>query len=119
MLNVAQAEAPVAPIEEQYPTDLEPFKYYAYDLVTSTWSQDQWEYFDDLITRESNWRSNAQNPTSTAFGAGQFLNSTWGLVGCEKTAILDEQITCTVAYVDKVYGSPKQAIIHHNAKNYY
>ena len=117
-LNVAEATAPEIPPRE-YPEGLEEYKYYAYDLVVDAWGESQWGYFDDLIYRESSWRSTAQNPSSTAFGLAQFLDSTWALVDCEKTTEPDEQIRCGVEYVKEVYGTPRKAIIHHNENNWY
>ena len=45
----------------------------------------EWWAFNYIISHESGWNSNAQNPVSSAFGLAQFLNSTWEVVGCEKT----------------------------------
>lgn len=118
MLNVAQAEAPIGK-EKTYPKGLPEYKEFAFDVVSTKWSEDQWEFFDDLITRESNWNPNAQNKTSTAFGVGQFLNSTWKIVGCEKTAEINKQIICTADYVEKIYETPEKAILHHNQANWY
>lgn len=116
-LQIASAEAPIQ--EETIPEYIEPHKHFAYKTVIEKWGEEQWEYFDDLVTRESNWNSNAQNPTSTAFGNMQFLNSTWELVGCKKTNDPDTQILCGIKYIDMVYGTPRQAIVFHNANNYY
>lgn len=103
-----------APVEPVKP----PVKEYAEQRVNEVFGGG-WAYFDDLITRESRWKSNAQNPTSTAYGLGQFLNSTWKTVGCVKTNDPYKQIDCTIAYVEARYGYPQKAIEHHNRKNWY
>lgn len=70
---------------------------------------------------ECDWtkRNNAQNPHSTAYGIGQFLNSTWKLVGCEKTDNPFIQVDCMIKYVEKTYGTPSKAVAFHNRNNWY
>ena len=80
---------------------------------------DQWEYFDDLIWRESRWDSKAQNPHSTAYGLGQFLNSTWATVGCVKTTDPYTQLDCTKKYIEKRYSTPHKALHHQIAYDWY
>jgi hypothetical protein len=58
----------------------------------------------NIVDRESKWNPLAQNPKSTAFGIGQFLNSTWKLVDFEKTKNPYDQIDAMVEYVKVVYG---------------
>jgi hypothetical protein len=48
-----------------------------YNWTGSQWSQG----LEPLWTQESGFNNNAQNPTSTAYGIAQFLNSTWGPYG--------------------------------------
>ena len=94
-------------------------KLYAFKKVVSKWDIEQWEYFDDLVIRESNWKSDAQNLSSSAFGLGQFLDSTWDYVGCEKTTEPKKQIDCMINYIEIRYHNPKNAILFHNKNNYY
>ena len=105
-----------ANLEPQEPLSIEE---YAYNQVVKTWGEDQWEYFDDLVTRESNWRVTAQNPNSSAKGLMQFLDSTWATVDCEKTLDGYKQIDCGIKYISARYGTVKEAIIHHNEMNWY
>jgi hypothetical protein len=58
----------------------------------------------NIVDRESKWNPLAQNPKSTAFGIGQFLNSTWKLVDFKKTKNPYDQIDAMVEYVKVVYG---------------
>jgi hypothetical protein len=76
------------------------YQEYLKDIVPD---QEETCYFN-IIDRESNWNPLAQNPTSTAFGIGQFLNSTWGLVDSKKTKNPYDQIDAMVEYVKVVYG---------------
>lgn len=52
-----------------------------------------------LIDLESDCGPTAQNPKSTAYGIGQFLDSTWKGVGCVKTSEPIEQLRCMALYV--------------------
>jgi hypothetical protein len=119
LTKTAEAEAPTVEIIKQYPDHITEQKQYAYDAVLNEWGVEEWNHFNDLIQRESEWYNYAQNPKSTAYGYGQFLNSTWGLVGCSKTSDPNTQIDCTVKYVKVVYGTPQKAIAFHNVNNYY
>lgn len=78
---------------------------YAQGMMTES----EWLYFDKIIRAESNWNPIAQNPNSTAFGIGQFLNSTWQLVGCTKTENPYIQVSCTYRYINQRYGSAEKA----------
>lgn len=94
-------------------------KVYAFEQVLNRWGEKEWVYFNDLIERESHWNSEAKNPNSTAYGLGQFLNSTWGLVDCKKTKDPYKQIDCTLDYVASRYGTPHKTIQYHNLHNWY
>lgn len=72
-----------------------------------------------LGMKESGWNSNAQNPTSTAYGIGQFLNSTWGGYGIQKTSDPSQQVEAMARYIKARYGSPSKALAFHNAHNWY
>lgn len=62
-----------------------------------------------IIGHESGGNPNAQNPTSTAYGLFQFLNSTWGSVGGTKTSDPAAQILYGLRYIASRYGSPTGA----------
>lgn len=102
-----------------HPEQLPDIKTYAKERIISKWGEAQWAHFEDLIERESSWNSEAKNPKSTAYGLGQFLNSTWDDVGCVKTKDPYIQINCTISYVEQRYETPHGAIKFHNKKNYY
>jgi hypothetical protein len=72
-----------------------------------------------LGMKESGWNNNAQNPTSTAYGIGQFLDSTWKGVGGSKTADPATQVQYMAQYIKNRYGSPSAALAFHNAHNWY
>ena len=72
-----------------------------------------------IIDKESNWNPLAQNSKSTAFGLGQFLNSTWALVDHKKTADPYEQIDAMIKYVNLIYGTGCQAWDFKSYKGWY
>jgi Transglycosylase SLT domain len=73
------------------------------------WTGGQWDALRALWNGESGWNNNAQNPTSTAYGIAQFLNSTWGSVGASKSSDPATQIAAGLKYIQGAYGSPSNA----------
>jgi acid phosphatase family membrane protein YuiD len=69
----------------------------------------QWIALANLISGESGFNNLAQNPTSTAFGMFQFLDSTWSSVGAKKTADPWAQSVAGLRYIASRYGSPVAA----------
>lgn len=71
-----------------------------------------------LGMKESGWRSTAQNPTSSAYGIGQFLDSTWKSYG-PKTPDPYLQTLYMAKYIKDRYGTPSQALAFHKSHNWY
>jgi hypothetical protein len=69
----------------------------------------QWIALANLISGESGFNNLAQNPNSTAFGMGQFLDSTWATVGARKTGDPRAQSDALLRYIAKNYGTPGAA----------
>jgi len=119
-LNKSTNSVLVAKTVPPSPLDTLPeYKHYAYRQIESKWGASEWVAFDNIVRKESNWVATAQNPTSTAFGTMQFLNSTWALVGCTRTVDQDKQIDCGIKYIEQRYGTPSKAIQFHLLNNYY
>jgi hypothetical protein len=74
---------------------------------------------ENLWGKESGWNPDAQNPTSTAYGIPQFLNSTWAGTGIAKTSDGYRQIDAGLIYINERYGSPCAAWGHSQANNWY
>lgn len=72
-----------------------------------------------LGMKESGWRNTAQNPTSTAYGIGQFLDKTWSGYGIPKTSDPALQVEAMARYIKARYGSPSRALAFHRANNWY
>lgn len=113
------AETVPEPLTPSVCTELSDVKKYACDQVGKHFGEQEWQHFDDIISRESRWKCNAQNPHTSAYGLGQFLNSTWKLVGYTKTDDCFEQVNATIAYIKKTYSTPQKAVYFHNVNNWY
>lgn len=92
---------------------------YAKEKVAEKFGEKHWPAFHKLIQKESSWDHEAKNPKSSATGLGQFLDSTWKSVGCEKTLEPKIQIDCAIKYIEKIYETPEKALVFHNKNNYY
>lgn len=80
----------------------------------------QFGCLDLLWERESNWRPNAQNPTSTAYGIAQLLDTTWAVTGITKTSNGFRQIDAGLAYLAQAYpGGPCSAWAHETSYSWY
>lgn len=77
---------------------------------------DQWGAFNSLINSESGWNAKAENPTSTASGLFQFIDSTaraYGLPGHASNFGVAQQIVAGMKYIGDRYGSPNAAWTYH------
>lgn len=88
-------------------------------LAASVINPTDYPIVDWLISKESSWRPTAQNPTSTAYGLAQFLNSTWQGVGCVKSSEPVYQLNCADKYVKSRYGSWSGAKSFWQRNNWY
>lgn len=79
----------------------------------------QWDALDGLVMLESGWCNTAQNPGSTAYGIGQFLDTTWASAGYAKTSNPVTQISAMLAYIKQRYGTPAAAYSFHIANGWY
>lgn len=83
------------------------------------WTGSQWNALDRLVQSESGWRNTAQNPTSSAYGIGQFLDKTWPAYGYRKTSNPRVQIAAMLKYIGLRYGTPEKAWTFKQRRNYY
>lgn len=84
------------------------------------WSEFMWPYWLDLGNRESGWRWNADNPSSSAYGIPQALpGSKMSSHGADWAYNAGTQLDWMGDYMASVYGSPYKAIQFHNAHNWY
>lgn len=83
-------------------------------------SSDQFGCLDSLWTRESNWRVNADNPTSSAYGIPQALpGSKMSSAGADWATNPATQIRWGLGYIQARYGSPCSAWGHSESHGWY
>ncbi|SHG32140.1 transglycosylase SLT domain-containing protein [Geodermatophilus nigrescens] len=109
------AAAP-APAASAAPAARGSFKEYAMSKVGSG---EQFSCLESLWGKESGWNPNAQNPSSTAYGIPQFLDSTWASTGIAKTSDGYRQIDAGLIYIEERYGSPCAAWAHSQSTGWY
>lgn len=83
------------------------------------WRGAEWDALNKLLTRESGFNPNAQNPTSTAYGLFQFLDSTWASVNARKTSNPQAQTLAGLRYIAQRYGDPIAAWNHEMMAGWY
>jgi hypothetical protein len=86
----------------------------ARDLLTTK----QYKCFSALIGKESAWRD-VKNPTSSASGIGQLLDSTYRNLGMEHSESKVSQLVATLAYIHRRHVSPCNAWSHFQKFNWY
>lgn len=69
----------------------------------------EWGALQNLLNGESGFQNNVKNPSSTAYGMFQFLDSTWATVGGSKTSDPALQAQYGLQYIRQRYGSPSAA----------
>lgn len=79
---------------------------YARKMAREMFGKGQWGALNQLVSHESSWDPQADNPTSTAYGLFQFLDSTRENYGLGKNASPYEQIDAGLRYVKDEYKNP-------------
>ena len=79
----------------------------------------QWGYLNGVVMLESGWCNTAQNDTSTAYGIGQFLDTTWAGTGYSKTSDPTIQILAMLRYIKDRYKTPQAAYAFHIQNDWY
>jgi hypothetical protein len=82
------------------------------------WTGAQWNALQQLWMRESGWRTNADNPSSSAYGIPQALTSLHGL-GDKYKNDPRTQIMWGLNYIAGRYGNPQSAWQFWQKNNYY
>jgi len=112
LVAAAPAEAQAPHITKAQKIKLMSPKAYAAMKVESKWLNPKREFacLHDLWMKESNWRPNAHNKSSGAFGIAQFMPSTWGNYNFPfKPKDPQIQIDAGLRYIYKRYGTPCKA----------
>lgn len=85
------------------------------------WTGGAWNALSKLGTRESGWSTTALNPSSGAFGIGQFLGATkaaYAKFGATSHNA-GQQINAMLHYIKDRYGSPIAAWAHEQSAGWY
>jgi len=84
------------------------------------WGLDQYSCLVKLWNRESNWRVNAYNPSSGAYGIPQSLpGSKMAVAGADWKTNPETQINWGIGYIEGRYGNPCTALAHSDRVNWY
>lgn len=94
--------------------------YAASRLAARGWEQGQFRCLNQLWERESNWRTNATNPYSGAYGIAQALPpGKYGEAGADWLTNFRTQIEWGLGYIKNRYGSPCGAWDHSQSVGWY
>lgn len=84
------------------------------------WTGREWAALHELWTRESGWRTTADNPSSDAYGIPQSLpGSKMASAGADWKTNPATQIRWGIGYIRGRYGTPSAALAHHDRMNWY
>lgn len=112
----AAPQSPAAAPASSFPATTAGYQAYAESNVGAT----QFRCLDALWTKESHWRTTAHNPSSTAYGIPQLLDSTWHYTGVGKTSDGFRQVDAGLAYLRRAYpAGPCSAWAHSQAHGWY
>jgi flagellar biosynthesis GTPase FlhF len=89
-------------------------------LADHGWSESQFSCLEKLWNKESRWRVDADNPTSSAYGIPQALpGNRMAAYGSDWRTNPVTQIKWGLDYIEDRYGSPCSAWAHSQAKGWY
>ena len=91
----------------------------AKEVAKELLDKNQYLCLTKLIGKESAWNPKAQNPTSTASGIGQMLESTVSSLGMKKSDSAVAQLVATLSYISRRHSTPCGAWKHFQKKGYY
>ena len=96
-------------------------KEFAYSLVNkNNWGRDQYSCLVALWERESNWRWDAMNKSSGAYGIPQSLpGRKMAEMGADWATNPETQVRWGISYIKSRYGAPCGAMAHYNKFNWY
>ena len=119
-LAQAASKAARAVTEQEDVTDDDPRTIASAMLKDFGWGADQFGCLDSLWTRESNWRVDADNPSSSAYGIPQALpGSKMASAGPDWATNPATQIKWGLGYIQDRYGSPCGAWAHSESSGWY
>jgi hypothetical protein len=107
-------------LSEAQQNQLLAFRMFTEGMDTTGWDWEDWESLLELWERESNWRTRAANPRSTARGIPQAMMSlNPDIATNEWFSDPKAQVEWGMDYIGERYGSPSEALAHHDAEGWY
>ena len=91
----------------------------AKEVAKDLLNKEQFLCLTKLIGKESAWNPKAENPTSTASGLGQLLDSTASSLGMKKSDSAVSQLVATLSYISRRHSHPCGAWKHFQKKGWY
>jgi len=91
----------------------------AKEVAKDLLNKEQFLCLTKLIGKESAWNPKAENPTSTASGVGQLLDSTASSLGMKKSDSAVSQLVATLSYISRRHSTPCGAWKHFEKKGWY
>jgi len=91
----------------------------AKEVAKDLLNKEQFLCLTKLIGKESAWNPKAENPTSTASGVGQLLDSTASSLGMKKSDSAVSQLVATLSYISRRHSHPCGAWKHFQKKGWY
>ena len=91
----------------------------AKEVAKDLLNKEQFLCLTKLIGKESAWTPKAENPTSTASGLGQLLDSTASSLGMKKSDSAVSQLVATLSYISRRHSHPCGAWKHFQKKGWY
>jgi SLT domain-containing protein len=89
-------------------------------VLARGWDQQEFACLDSLWTKESNWRVNAANSHTGAYGIPQALPGTkMASAGADWRTNPSTQIAWGLGYIANRYGTPCAAWAHSQAQGWY
>lgn len=84
------------------------------------WTEQHYHCLNELWTRESNWRTRAENKSSGAYGIPQSLPADkMARFGKDYKRNPVTQIKWGMLYINERYSDPCKALQHHDRRNWY
>ena len=103
------------------PAPTDGIKLFALERVLEKgWDTDQFSCLVELWERESNWRWNAENKSSGAYGIPKSLPaSKMATIAADWRTNPETQVLWGLQYIDKRYESPCAALVHSDMRGWY
>jgi hypothetical protein len=119
LVNAAFAPQPAIPASIIYKERPILKQVEAKQLAKKLLTKKEFSCLTKLLGKESAWKAEAKNPTSSAKGIGQLLDATYRNLGMKHSEASVAQLVATLAYIHRRHLTPCNAWEFFKQKNYY